>query len=83
MPPCELFYEVEGALSNQSFDHPPDCVISFTVDTLPSSGNINIYFRYVAGNNCLQAQISSTGAWNLFERTPEGTVGHILSLIHI
>ena len=62
-----------GAVSaSTSFTHEADCLIGFTVTTLPSSGGMQVYFRKVDSNNFWEIYLTSAGNFYLFE-TAAGT----------
>ena len=59
--PLPVYYSATPAL-NDTFAHPADCLIGFTVNTLPSSSSIQIAFRRLDASNYLQVLISYDGS---------------------
>lgn len=51
-----------------AFIHTANAVIEFTITTLHTAGNINVFFRNQDATNGWFIQITSTGTINLFER---------------
>jgi hypothetical protein len=59
---------LSGARSaGDTFTHEANCLIDFTVTTLPSAGNIDIRFREQDTSNYWQLLISATGGFTLNE----------------
>lgn len=76
---------LSGSLSvGNTYSHMKDCLIGFTVTTLPSSGQIEICFRRVDANNYWVATINSSGTLDLDEvvsgtPTQRGTASSVIT----
>lgn len=53
--------------ASDAFTHAADCILEFTVTTLPSSGTIQIAFRRQDANNYWLLEVTSGGTLNLRE----------------
>lgn len=61
--------ELSGALvADATYSHEANCLVRFTVGTLPSAGTIEVAFRRQDTDNLWKVQISSSGALSLIER---------------
>lgn len=53
--------------AGDSFNHEANCLLEYTVNTLSSSGSIQVAFRRQDDNNCWRLDINSNGSMNLYE----------------
>ena len=64
---CAASDRIAAPSPPQSFDHEADCVIVFTISTLPASGPILIRFRKQDSSNFWYASATATGSLQIYE----------------
>jgi hypothetical protein len=54
--------------AGDTFTHPADFIMAYTITTVPSAGGINVEFRYQDATNYWMVQVWNDGTFKLFDR---------------